>query len=212
LELNYKFVLGAVSVLIVLGNHCYYLYLTYQERIRPHAFTILIYFIVTISVSLGMFGEGASAVALRMFIPAPLYILMLFFSVRRGIEYIRRIDGVMLGLSLLALPLWWLTASPRAAILFLAIVESAGIVPAFRKAYVLPFEDSLVSPLLSAIAMLLAAIAVNDPAASWATTLYLIYWVLICVALAGLIGWRRRIIPRGNQPITIKPTNKISRL
>ena len=155
---------------------------------------ILVYFIVTVSMAAGMLGEGASNAAFRMFIPAPLYILIFTFSVRRGVEYIRRIDVAILGLSLLGLPLWWFTNSPRAAIFFLAFVEGVGVVPAFRKAYVLPFEDSFLTPLLSASAMLLAAVAVENPTASWGTTLYLSYWVVICVALSGLIWWRRNVL------------------
>ncbi len=180
-----------ISVAIVLANHCYYVTLTCLKRIRPHAFTLIVYFLVTISVALGMYGEGDIAAGLRMGIPAPLYLVMLVLTIRRGVEYIKPIDAVMLGLSLLVMPLWWLTESPRAAILFLAVVEGLGILPGLRKAYNLPWEDSLLSPLISATAMLLALIAVKDPFASWATALYLAYWTLLCSLLAATIAWRR---------------------
>lgn len=196
MELDYKSTLGVISVVIVLANHFYYLTLTCLKRIRPHAFTLIVYFIVTVSVALGMYGEGDTAAGLRMGIPAPLYIIMLLITVRRGIEYIKPIDAVMLGLSLLVMPVWWLTESPRAAILFLALVEGFGIIPGLRKAYALPWEDSFLSPLISAIAMLLAFLAVKDPSESWATSLYLAYWTLLCSSLAAVIAWRRHIAPR----------------
>ncbi len=195
-QLDYKEILGLASVSIVMANHIYYLILTCLKRIRPHAFTLLVYFIVTISVSVGMYLEGDTGAALRMGIPAPMYILMLIMTLRRGVEYIRRIDAVMLSFSLLAMPLWWLTDSPRAAILFLALIEGFGIIPGFRKAYHLPHEDSVVSPIVSATAMLLALAAVRDPLDSWATALYLAYWTTLCTAMAILIGWRRHTLAR----------------
>ncbi len=195
-QLDYKEILGLASISIVMANHIYYLTLTYLKRIRPHAFTLLVYFIVTISVSVGMYLEGDVGAALRMGIPAPMYIFMLIMTLRRGVEYIRKIDAAMLCLSLLAMPLWWLTDSPRAAILFLALVEGFGIIPGFRKAYHLPHEDSMASPMISATAMLLALAAVRDPFSSWATALYLAYWTMLCTAMAILIGWRRRVMAR----------------
>jgi hypothetical protein len=157
---------------------------------------------VTISVALGMYGEGDKGAALRMGIPAPLYIVMLVLTIRRGVEYIKRIDAVMLGCSLLVMPVWWLTQSPRAAILFLALVEGFGIIPGFRKAYNLPWEDSLVSPLVSATAMLLALAAVKDPFESWATALYLAYWTVLCSSLAATIAWHRHILKTKTQSAT----------
>ena len=57
MELDYKIYLGVASVLIVFANHFYYLSLTFSKKIRPHAFTLLVYFIVTASVAGGMWGE-----------------------------------------------------------------------------------------------------------------------------------------------------------
>lgn len=197
---DYKEILGLASVSIVMVNHIYYLILTCLKRIRPHAFTLLVFFIVTISVAVGIYFEGDTGAALRMGIPAPMYILMLVMTLRGGVEYIRKIDAIMLGLSLLAMPLWWLTDSPRAAILFLALVEGFGIIPGFRKAYHLPYEDSVVSPMVSATAMLLAFLAVRDPLDSWATAFYLAYWTILCTLMAILISWRRHVMRRNNGP------------
>lgn len=195
-NIDYKLLLGILSVMIVCANHCYYLTLTYLRRIRPHAFTLLVYFIVTCSVAAGMYGEGDKAAAIRMALPAPLYIFMLVLTYRQGIEYVKRIDIVMLVLSLCAMPLWWYTDSPRAAIGFLALVEGLGMVPGFRKAYNLPFEESSLSPLISAMAMALALAAVKDPYESWATALYLAYWVVLCGLLSALVAWRRHSVKK----------------
>ena len=194
LSLDAKTIIGIASVAIVMANHVYYAILTYLKRIRPHAFTQFVYFIVTISVAYGMYAEGDVAAALRMGLPAPLYILILIMTLKQGFEYIKRIDAVMLIFSLMALPLWWLTESPRVAILFLAIVEGFAIIPAFRKAYHLPWEESYLSPLISSLAMVLALIAVTDHFEFWATALYLAYWTLLCSLLAGMIVWRRYVL------------------
>lgn len=194
--LDYKSLLGILSVIIVCANHFYYLTLAYLRRIRPHAFTLLVYLIVTCSVAAGMYGEGDRGAAIRMAFPAPLYILMLFLTCRQGVDYIKRIDIAMLVLSVMAMPVWMLTESPRAAIGFLAVVEGFGMVPAFRKAYDLPWEDSALSPAISATAMLLALAAVQDPSESWATALYLLYWVMLCTTLTVIISFRRSVIKK----------------
>jgi energy-coupling factor transporter transmembrane protein EcfT len=206
LNIDYHFICGIISVTVVTGNHLYYLYLSIKRKIKPHVFTLGVYIIVTISVALGMSGEGALGPGFRLALPALLYFLMIFFSAKQGVDYISRSDVVMLSLATLGLPLWWLTDNPRVSILFLAAVEGFGFAPALRKAYRFPNEDSALAPLISAFAMLFGALSVKNPLTSWATTFYFFYWLLLCFILTFVILVRRKSLE------LVEAINNIKRL
>ena len=199
MNLEYQFICGLISVAVVTANHLYYLSLTIKREIKPHIFTLMIYLIVTTSVGLGMTGEGAMGPGVRLALPALLYLLMIFFSIKQGVDYINRLDIVMLFFATLGLPLWWLTENPRVSILFLAAVEGFGFAPALIKAYRLPNEDSALSPLISATAMLFGALSVKSPLASWATTFYFIFWLSLCLLIATVILVRRKALQVSNR-------------
>ena len=192
MSIDYHFIFGLISVAVVTGNHLYYLSLTIRKKVKPHIFTLGVYLLVTVSVALGMTGEGALGPGIRLALPALLYFLMIFFSAKQGIDYINRSDVVMLSLAALGLPLWWLTDNPRVSILFLAAVEGFGFAPALRKAYRFPNEDSALAPLISAFAMLFGALSVKNPLTSWATTFYFFYWLSLCLLIALVILVRRK--------------------
>ncbi len=193
-SVDYQFICGLISAAIVTSNHLYYLSLTIRRKIRPHIFTLAIYTIVTVSVAFGMFGEGALGPGVRLGLPSILYLLMIFFSIKQGVDYIRRLDVIMLFLATLGLPLWWVTDNPRVAILFLAGVEGLGFLPGLRKAYRFPYEDSALCSLISAFAMLFGALSVNNPLNSWATSFYFFYWLSLCLVFVLVIVIRRMVV------------------
>lgn len=168
-----------------------YLWQTVRGKIRPHAFTNVVNCVVTLIVFAGMLEEGAGAAAWRMGMMALLTGLVALACLRQKMDYIRRVDMAMLVASLMAIPVWMATGDPGMAIWWVLAVEMFAVVPAIRKAYVLPREDAAVTWALSGISQGLSLVAMQT--FSVPVMAYFVIWMGVCAAMVSVLLWRRRV-------------------
>lgn len=181
---------GILAVLLVLGNAAYYLWMTVTGRIRPHAFPYLVWTVVTTIVFAGMWAVDSGAAAWRTAMMAAFCAAVGISALRNGLGYIKRVDVVVLVMSLLAIPLWIWTQDPDAAIFWLLVVEILAAVPALRKAYDLPWEDSPLAWGLSALGQAMCLVAL--PEFRWSVVAYFAVWSLVCWIGTAVMLLRRR--------------------
>lgn len=161
-----------------------------KGRTRPHVFSWFIWAAVTFTVATaqlaGGAGVGAWPIAVSGLITGGVALLALSKSADTSIV---RMDWVFLALAVSALPLWWLTADPLAAVLILTSVDLLGFGPSIRKAWGRPHEENALFFTLGAIRNGFVILALERY--SWTTALFPAAVGMACLMFVALILTRR---------------------
>ena len=164
-----------------------------KGRTRPHVFSWFIWAAVTFTVATaqlaGGAGVGAWPIAVSGLITGGVALLALSKSADTSIH---RMDWIFLALAFPALPLWWLTADPLAAVLILTSVDLLGFGPSIRKAWALPHEENALFFTLGAIRNGFVILALEHY--SWTTALFPAAVGVACLIFVGLILIRRGLV------------------
>lgn len=162
---------------------------------RPHVFSWFIWAAVTFTVATaqlaGGAGVGAWPIALSGLITGGVALLALSKSADTSIA---RMDWVFLTLAATALPLWWLTHDPLAAVLILTSVDLLGFGPSIRKAWALPQEENALFFTIGAIRNGFVILALEHY--SWTTALFPAAVGVACLCFVAMILIRRGVVGR----------------
>ena len=171
---------------------------------RPHVFSWFIWAAVTFTVATaqlaGGAGVGAWPIALSGLITGGVALLALSKSADTSIA---RMDWVFLTLAATALPLWWLTNDPLAAVLILTSVDLLGFGPSIRKAWALPQEENALFFTIGAIRNGFVILALE--LYSWTTALFPAAVGLACLAFVAMILIRRGVVSPAAQAVHYRP-------
>ena len=163
-------------------------------RIAPHAFSWLIWTLVTLSVFCAQLSDGAGVgawpVGLSGAITASIAVLA---WLGRGDVAPTRSDAYFLVAAASALPIWWATSDPVWAVLILTAIDLAGFGPTVRLAWRRPHHEQARFFALAAIRNALVVTALEHY--SVATVLFPAAVGLGCLALVSLLLLRRRAVP-----------------
>lgn len=161
-----------------------------KGKSRPHVFSWFIWSAVTFTVATAQLAGGAGVgglpLALSGLITGGVALLALSKSADTSIY---RSDWVFLGLAFTALPLWWLTSDPLAAVLILTTVDLLGFGPSIRKAWTLPHEENALFFTIGAIRNGFVILALEHY--SWTTALFPAAVGIACLMFVAFILARR---------------------
>jgi hypothetical protein len=140
----YKVFFSACATALTLMAFWPYIRDIRRGKIKPHAFSWVIWGLTTFVVFLAQVqaqgGVGAWPIGISGLIT--IWVAILAFNKRADIA-ITRLDWAFLMVALSALPFWYFSANPLAAVAILTMVDALGFGPTFRKAYHHPFEEQL---------------------------------------------------------------------
>ncbi len=139
---DHHFVFAVLSMLIAFSTMTYSSWQIYRRIIQPHAFTVLVWSVVTSIVFFSMLAEGAGAAAWRTALIAVMTFLNFVLSLRNGFGYINKFDVAMLVAALSGIPLWIVMDDPEISLFWLTAVGFCGTVPTIRKAWNFPHHFS----------------------------------------------------------------------
>ena len=186
-----KDILSAVAVGLTFYIFWPYIRSIRKGQTRPHVFSWMIWGAGTVIVFFaqlaGHGGIGAWPIGLSGAIT--LYVAWLAHR-HRGDASIKRMDWVFLLLALAALPCWWFTAEPFWAVVLLTAGDLLGFGPTFRSAWQNPHEERTSFYALAALRNALVILALEHY--SMTTVLFPAAVGVGCLALVGMIVWRRR--------------------
>lgn len=132
---------------------------TVRGKIKPHAFTWLIWGLTTLIAFAGQIaghgGMGAAATGSSGLICAGIGVYALW----KGEHDFKPLDWLSLAGALLAIVSWSFTHSPLSAIILISIVDVIGCIPTVRKAYWKPEEEGVSPFAISTIKWLFAIYA-----------------------------------------------------
>lgn len=181
---------GFISAALAVIAYPPYFFSTLKGKTRPHAFSWVLWTLLTwvafaIQVEGGA-GPGAWSTGITGFCTT----LIAVVSLKFGEKNITRSDWVAFVAGLCAIPLWIWTKDPTASAILVTIIDLFGFYPTYRKSWHRPHEEMMRTHALS-----LAKHAVSLPALvviSIPTALYPAALLLANVGLVGMI-WMRRL-------------------
>lgn len=165
-----------------------------RNRIRPHVFSWVIWGLTTFVAFLAQISAGAGIGALPIGLSGLLTIAVAVLAyLKRADLRITRLDWVFFLAALSALPLWFFTADPTAAIVVLTTVDMLGFGPTLRKVWQQPHTESIPFYSLFLFRSLLVVGAVSE--FSLATVLFPAAVAAACTLVIMIILVRRRWTP-----------------
>ena len=190
--MDYRSVLGIVSVILQICCILPYFVGIFKGRIKPHGFTWFLWgTLCGISLCVQLYEKAGAGAWLSMInTVAPLSVAALAF--RYGTFTATRSDWVVLVIALLALPLWVFTQNPLWSVLIVCGINILATIPTLRKTWLKPHEEYPFTFFVGGIAAFLSIAAMDH----LRVTVFL-YPLVIAVSnmiLVALILYRRTIV------------------
>ena len=172
---QYQF-FALAAVVFATARYVTYFHSIYKGETKPHAFSWLLWGIVT---GIGAFAQfdlngGPSAWALTFVSVTCLFIAALSFVI--GDRDYKKSDWLALIISLLAIPLWRMTDNPVLALFTIMFVDLLTYWPTVRKSFNKPLSEPPISYFLAGVRYFLMLFAV--PEATWQTLMYPFFLML----------------------------------
>ena len=157
---------------VVLASVRYGIYFNtiYQGKTKPHAFTWMLWGVVTTIATFAQFslGGGPSAWVLA-FVSSTCFIVG-FYALFYGARDYRKSDWVALVICILAIPVWQITKNPLAAMAIVMFIDLLTYWPTARKSFNAPQTEPPISYGFAGARYFLLLFAVSDP--TWQTLMY----------------------------------------
>jgi hypothetical protein len=136
---TYKEIFSAIAIALTFIAFIPYIHSILQGKTKPHAFSWIIWALVTFTVFLAQLadkgGVGAWPIGVSGIIT--LFVAMLAYA-KKSDTMITKKDWLFFIIAMATLPFWYLTSNPLWAVIILTTVDLIGFAPTFRKAYSYP--------------------------------------------------------------------------
>jgi hypothetical protein len=157
-----KETLGLLAVVIGFVGYVPYFRSIFSGKTKPHAFTWLVWGMLTAIAFggqvVGEGGAGAWVTGFTAFISFTIFALALM----KGKRDFPLPDWLCLAGCMVALALWAFTEDPLSAIILITLIDLIAFVPTFRKSYTQPYSEVAFTYALSGLKFLIALFALEQ--------------------------------------------------
>lgn len=194
LFLNIKFLSAVLST--SLGFFAYFFYIRgmFRGETKPHLYTWLIWTITLAIAVAGIWYGGGGYALVSLSIAACITFFIFLLSFKYGTRHITKWDTALLLLALTAILVWREFHAPLLSVFMVTAIDALGYIPTFRKSFVEPWSEPMLSWILFTLPTILTISALSNY--NLLTTLYLAMSVFLNVLLIAMCLWRRKKIPR----------------
>jgi len=192
--MDYKIILSVLSIAIQLTGFFIYFRGVYKGKTKPHAFTWLVWTILsTIGFFATLTSEGyAVAWILGINVLGCGTTSAIGFYQKR-VDY-DKYDWLALIGALVGTLLWYITNNALYAVILISISDFIAITPTLRKAYKFPFEENLESFLIGIIFYIFAIIALESfELTNWLYPASIIFADLVLIGII-IIQRRKKVL------------------
>lgn len=193
-ESDIKLWFGIAAAVVAFFNYWPYLIGGIKRTLKPHAFSWIIFTIITATISVAQFSGGAGPGAWATGATSVTTFLIALLALRNGGYRVTRSDKLSFAGALVAIPAWILTANPLVAVIILTFIETLGFAPTYRKTFSHPHDESILAFSLTILKYVLALMAMQ--AYTFTTVLFPIALIILSTVLIVEIHWRRRRVAR----------------
>lgn len=167
-----------------------YVYSIFQGKTRPHVFTWIIWGLATGIAFLVTLAEhgGAGAWPIGFSAAVSLFVAVVAYVKRADIS-ITRMDWLFFIAALVAMPVWRVADDPLWAVMLITLIELLGFGPTMRKAWFLPYSESMSFLAILVVRNMLIIAALGQ----YSLTIVLFPGVaaVACLVLIVIMVWRR---------------------
>ena len=159
--MGYRGILGFAATAIALASYVPYFRDIFAQKTKPHAFTWLIWGVLTgiafVGQIAGHAGPGAWVTGFTTFV----CLAIAAIAAVNGERNIARLDWVALAGAGLALVVWFLTRGPLLSVILITVIDNVGFIPTLRKSYYRPAEETMSTFVLSGLKWVLGIFALD---------------------------------------------------
>ena len=136
-------IIGVITVILTIVMYVLYIKDTTSGKIKPHPFSWFLWLLITATIFLAQLSDGAGPGAWMNGAVTFFNVIVFSLSIKNGIDVIKKIDLIVLGLAIISIILWLVTSTPLFSVILLTIALNLAFIPTLRKAYHQPFEESM---------------------------------------------------------------------
>jgi len=159
--MEYKMIFGWLSVVIGIVSYFPYYRNIFLNKTKPHAFSWLIFAILSFVGFAAQITEGGGAGVWVTGISGIMCVGVFVIAIYKGTKNFVFIDKVFLAVALLTLIPWWLTKDPIISVILVSLIDVLGFIPTIRHGYLYPYEETLSTFVLSSIKFVFGIIALE---------------------------------------------------
>jgi hypothetical protein len=188
--MSYKEEFGILAILIAFFSYIPYFKDILANKTKPHAFSWLVWSILTAIAFFGQLAGGGGAGAWVNGFTAVLCFLIFIFGIIKGRSNIVFIDWISLGGAGVALFFWFITKGPLLSVILVTFIDALGFFPTFRKSFHKPHEETLITYFLSGLKYVFSLFALNT--FSVVTALFPAYLVIANLSFVVMVLMRKK--------------------
>ena len=159
---------------------------------KPHAFSWMIFAIVTGIATVVQFAEDAGPGKWILALNSFMCLTIALLAIRFGEKDIRRTDWVALAFAFLAIPLWVMTNNPLWAVLIAMGIEVSAYYPTIRKSWHKPYEEVAQTWFIGGFMFLISVAALDKIV--FVSAAYPAFVATLNFILVAILLYRRRMI------------------
>ena len=190
--MDYKAVLGLLAIVVGFIGYVPYLRDIFGNKTKPHAFSWLVWGVLTAVAFGGQIAGKAGAGAWVTGVTALVCLMIFILSLSKGVKDFPLADWLCLLGAVFSLGLWALTKNPLTAIVLITVIDMLAFIPTFRKSYTEPYSETSFTYMMSGLKFLIGLFALQNY--SWVTGLYPVSLVITNAAFVSMLNTRRRRI------------------
>ena len=159
---------GVIAVCLGLAAYIIYIHSTLKNKIKPHAFSWLLWTLTTAIVFIAQVAKGGGAGSWSTGFTCVVCFAIGVISLFKYDKAYSLSDILFIGVALLALIPWFFTKDPTASVVLIASIDVLGYGPTLRKSYYYPDEEKAISFGLNSVKHLFSFLALqNYVVATW---------------------------------------------
>jgi len=189
-EIDYKDILWAITVLMIIVGYWKYMLDTWRGKTTPHVFSWIIFFILGVISFLIQYNDGAGPWAWGTFAGFTTALMIIFLALRQWDKNITQSDKISFTLWIIAIAAYILIDNPIYALILLIIINIFAFYPTFRKTYYKPNEETLLAYILAGIRSSISIFAMANY--SFLTLAMPVFIILINVSFVSMVFIRKR--------------------
>ncbi len=128
---------------------------------RPHMFSWLIWGLSCGIAGAVQWAEGGGPGSWFMILNSIYCLGIAVSAFWFGTRNVKKIDGVVLAVTLSAIPLWFVTKNPLWSVLLITLIDGLGYIPTIRKSWSNPYEEVVLTWALSCVMFTLSVMALT---------------------------------------------------
>ncbi len=178
------------ALLAILGNVPYLMDI-HKGRVKPHAYTWLVWTIVSAITFFGQLAKGAGIGALPTAASETFTIIIFLFSLKYGFKPVAKGDAYFLLLALAGIIPWMVTKDPTISVIIAVAIDLIAFMPTLRKTWTSPTTET---PMLYSMNVLRHVLTLFSlQAYNIATALHSIAMIMTNSLMAGFLITKQRV-------------------